>query len=136
MKVYLAKSNRCNPSDYMTIRNLLLSHNVEVLEYAGGVYNDVKLLSADMLVVLPESTKSPVILGKGLYMQIAAFGKQFGKNLWIVTDVLNLTVTHINSENLHLHDTLDYAKYSKYIDKNPVPKSLLNLLPSKYEIIL
>lgn len=57
MKIYLAKSNSCDPEVYMRVKAYILKNTVgvELLEYKGGPYTHDDLLSADLMVVIPPS---------------------------------------------------------------------------------
>jgi hypothetical protein len=135
MKIYLAKSNRCNPIDYINIRNLLLQHKIDILEYTGGDYTDTKLLSSDMLIVLPEIYSTAIKLGKGLYSQIKTFCRH-NENAWIVSNSVNFDVIKIDTSRLTIYNSTDYVNYGTYDSNCHKHVDLSNMLPLKYEIIL
>ena len=54
MKVYLAKSNSCDPEVYMRVKKYIKGNiKCELLEYSGGTYDPSVILMADYLVVIP-----------------------------------------------------------------------------------
>jgi hypothetical protein len=54
MKVYLAKSNSCDPEVYMKVKKYIKDNiKCELLEYSGGTYDPSVILMSDYLVVIP-----------------------------------------------------------------------------------
>lgn len=85
IKIYLAKSNLCNPEVLMHVRAFLNKQpNVEIVEYKGGQYRVDDLKSADCLIVIPPVFREgEVNIGKGLSSQITDFTKK--DNIVLVT---------------------------------------------------
>ena len=135
MKIYLAKSNKCSPSDYMRVRNALISENVEILEHTGGTYNHSKLLSADKLIVLPEKVGMPCTLGRGLYEQILAFISS-NRECYLVTNADNLLAVKIDEKKISVRNPLDWSMYAHYDDQETPRTMIASLVPFKYYIIL
>lgn len=84
MKVYLSKSNRCNPNHVMLVRQAIKDHyndidNFELLEFTGGTYTPEKLLSADLVFVVTEQDPIEsddvmlVVVGRGIYSEVRQF---------------------------------------------------------------
>src|SRR5688572_18299302 len=93
MKVYFAKSNKCNPDNVMRVRSMLQSLDCEVLEFTGGTYSDKDLVESEKLVILPDTmlSKDSARIGKGLYNQIETFGKTNGKDNILICYLITST---------------------------------------------
>lgn len=95
MRIYIAKSNKANPEYLLKVRDFLSKFkSVQILEYKGGSYDNTDLISADLLIVIPDLSEGindkRVVLGKGLYMQIDDFfTHQSIDGIFIVTGVNN-----------------------------------------------
>lgn len=74
-KIYLAKSNKANPDDLISVRGLLSKYDVEVVEYKGGTFSHKPMLECDKLFILPDLSyynedEDILGIGKGLHQQI------------------------------------------------------------------
>ena len=75
-KIYLAKSNRSDPTLVSKVRALLKELEIEIVEFTGGDYSDVPLLECDYLLVIPHNLEyedDRLFIGRGLYNQIDSF---------------------------------------------------------------
>lgn len=111
IKVYLAKSNLCDPDDITMVRNLLKDDNIELLEYRGGEYTDDDLLKADYMVVLPYHNSWHIkggnwkcFVGAGVYKQMVTFGKY--EKIFFINDVEDFTYARIQS--VEIYNQRDY----------------------------
>lgn len=131
MKIYLAKSNKCSPVDYMRVRNALISKDVEILEHSGGNYDRTKIAKAEKLVVLPEKVGMPTLLGRGIYEQILECDDSY-----IVTNAASLLVARINKSKLSIVNPTDWTAFAQYDDREIPRISISSILPMNYDIIL
>jgi hypothetical protein len=79
MKIYLSKSNRCNPNHVMMVRQELkdVFPNDQVVEFEGGSYDRRILEGADKIVMVAEARPKiieqdriiKVDIGRGLYTE-------------------------------------------------------------------
>lgn len=137
MKVYLAKSNRSNPIEYMEARHVIFSSGAELKEHLGGSYTHDDLLSCDTLVVLPEEAKSPTDLGRGLYEQIQV-ALEAEIPVYVIVESASTTpkVIRISERDLRLTNKNDYINWAR-LTQVPLKTTLLKgILPDKIEIIL
>lgn len=121
-KVYLAKSNRANPSELIALRRQLKDLGLKVVEYEGGHYSNEAMLECEYLIVLTSESGSvfvPKTLGKGLYTQIEDFCEftKYSKNVYVIVD------STLNSDNgkdtfycrkhhsLEIRDEFNYLYY-------------------------
>lgn len=129
MRIYIAKSNKANPDYLIKVRDFLSKFkSVQILEYKGGSYDNTDLISADLLIVIPDLSEgiedNRVVLGKGLYMQIDDFfSNQSIDGIFIVTGVDssgNLKYSYIDEVNEDgdydddFMEVLDNCNYIKY----------------------
>ena len=129
MRIYIAKSNKANPDYLLKVRDFLSKFkSVQILEYQGGGYDNTDLISADLLIVIPDLSEGikdkRVVLGKGLYMQIDDFfTHQSIDGIFIVTGVNNkgdIECSYIDEVNAYgayddtFMEVLDDCNYIKY----------------------
>ena len=129
MRIYIAKSNKANPDYLLKVRDFLSKFkSVQILEYKGGSYDNTDLISADLLIVIPDLSEGiddkRVVLGKGLYMQIDDFLlHQSIDGIFIVTGVNNkgdIECSYIDEVNAYgayddtFMEVLDDCNYIKY----------------------
>jgi hypothetical protein len=136
MKVYLAKSNRANPSDLITVRGELKKlEGIEIVEYSGGTYSHDSLSVCDYLVIVPQSNESPIILGKGLYEQIVELPVAY-----LVVSGSNpiVRMVAVNWDNLEVFDSYkpDYIRYAKYDYRKDRIQKLEDVFPQETIILL
>ena len=111
-KVYLAKSNKANPDLVSRVRQDLSKFNIEIVEFTGGTYTHKPLLGCDLLIVVPDLTNSDIIVGKGLYEQIDAFGNAKDvEDILIVTKLVNNEIFIDMIEDAYVDDSRDYVNY-------------------------
>lgn len=80
LKVYLAKSNECNPEVVAQVRAHLKTYNIDIVEFTGGMYSDKSLRDSEYLIVVPSLTDIQITdyeIGKGLYTQIDTFSTNY-----------------------------------------------------------
>jgi hypothetical protein len=135
MKIYLAKSNRCSPLDYMKVRSALSAKDVEILEHTGGNYSHNKLYTAEKLIVLPEKVGMPCTIGRGLYEQILAFGMN-SREVYIVTNSISMMAVKVDEKKLTVRNPLDWTLYAQYDDQETPRTFISSLVPMQYDIIL
>lgn len=129
-KVYLAKSNRSNPTHVSRVRAELEKYDVEIVEYTGGKYSNKPLLKCDYLVVIPDLSgydfnyhlkneneywyeEDDICLGKGLYNQISEFTEKQGddKSVMIIKYVDDVDIFYSYVKDTNLNDVDDYINY-------------------------
>ena len=111
-KVYLAKSNKANPDLVSKVRQNLSQFEVEIVEFTGGTYTHKPLLGCDLLIVVPDLTNNGIIVGKGLYEQIDAFGNAKDvEDILIVTKLVNNEIFIDMIEDMYVDDSRDYINY-------------------------
>ena len=145
-KIYLAKSNRANPNDVARVRQTLekYSNDIEILEYKGGNYSHKEVVSADILIVVPDLSEYDVEdyddgdnyidIGKGLHEQIENF-KYTHKNSSDCLVVYGVTDYHIYTSrvtDLDVADCDDYINYSTLIFDSNFSIDLSHLLESRF----
>jgi len=137
MKAYLAKSNRCNPTDYSVARQVIKNSGAELVEHNGGSYSNDNLLSSDIVIVLPEISTSPVNLGRGLYEQMIS-ALDHNIPVWVIVEnaVLLPRVARVSQSDLRLLGNNDYINWARLTLVPLNTSSLSGLLPEKIEIIL
>ena len=129
-KIYLAKSNRSNPTDVSRVRTMLETLDVEVVEFTGGEYSNKPLMSCDYLVVVPDlsskqtnkkfdryfnhSNESSVTVGKGIYTQICDFN---GENYYtydktFIIDNTDDIVNYGYFNNIEINNFQDYVNFA------------------------
>lgn len=114
-KIYFAKSNRANPNTVMKVRELLESHDVEVVEYRGGAFSHGPMLECDYLVILPEHddcsyADDELPLGRGLHEQIHSWRHEKHTSDMFIVNTKNLDVSEL--EDIEVADYDDYVNYS------------------------
>lgn len=116
LNVYLAKSNRSDPTTVSRVRIYLQNHAhvLKILEFKGGEYNNRDLISASLVVFVAEPCTSTI--GKGLYEQIKDCREKNVPFLFIYTSDINYYViedralgTHIKGE---INSFVNYANIS------------------------
>lgn len=131
-KVYLAKSNRSNPTHVSRVRAELEKYDVEIVEYTGGKYSNKPLLKCDYLVVIPDLStydfnfhlkheneywyeEDDICLGKGLYNQITEFTEKQGddKSVMIIKYVDDVDIFYSYVKGINLSDIDDYINYGR-----------------------
>ena len=83
-KVYLAKSNLVDPTNYIVIKGLLERYDCQVVEWKAGPNQQQDLLDCDILLVLMADIIPPMqnenikgyYVGRGIYGQLSDFNKQ------------------------------------------------------------
>ena len=72
----------------MQVREFLKNYNVEIVEFDGGEYNTDKLLSSDIVLILPHTLPKAFnydfYLGKGQYTEYSLIKKLKNKRLYFV----------------------------------------------------
>ena len=114
-KIYFAKSNRANPNTVMKVRELLESHDVEVVEYRGGAFSHGPMLECDYLVILPEHddcsyADDELPLGRGLHEQIHSWRHEKRTSDMFIVNTEDLDVWSF--EDLEVCDYDDYVNHS------------------------
>lgn len=130
-KVYLAKSNRSNPTQVSRVRAELEKYNLEIVEYTGGSYSNKPLLNSDYLVVIPDlsaydfdyhvnneykdgydEAENFVMLGKGLYNQISEFrAKNKVKKILVLKHIDEVDMLFSHPCDMGVEDSDDYINY-------------------------
>lgn len=117
-KVYLAKSNKCNPDHIFKVREILNDSNSETVEYKGGSFSHKPMLDCDMLVVLPDLSTyddgyKQVSVGKGLYQQIEVFQEEHpDKPIYVIHDCDDGWDPNISTiTDMEIEDYDDYIEY-------------------------
>lgn len=130
-KVYLAKSNRSNPTHVSRVRAELEKYNLEIVEYSGGSYSNKPLLNSDYLVVIPDlsnydfdyhinneykndydESENFIILGKGLYNQISEFrAKNKVKKILVLKYIDENDMFFSHPCDMDIEDSNDYITY-------------------------
>ena len=111
-RIYLAKSNKANPDLVSKVRQNLSQFEVEIVEFTGGTYTHKPLLGCDLLIVVPDLTNNGIIVGKGLYEQIDAFGNAKDvEDILIVTKLVNNEIFIDMIEDMYVDDSRDYINY-------------------------
>jgi len=110
-KVYLAKSNKCNPDNVQIIRKLLKNYDCEIIEHKGGSFSHKPMMKSDILIVLPylEEYVENNIVGRGLYSQIEEF-ERTGKPCLVVYNIDK----QISVGNIIDKEVLDYNDFFEY----------------------
>lgn len=118
INVYLAKSNRSDPTTVSRVRTFLKNHPrvLNVIEYSGGPYNHKDLTSSDFVVFITEPGTN--VIGKGLYGQIK---ECFDKGIEFILLYTGKTIPSakyaISKKELSLKDTInsdDFVNYSSF----------------------
>lgn len=82
MKIYLAKSNSCDPEVYMKVKKYIKDNiKCELLEYSGGTYDPGVILMSNYLIVIPPDFEfdkrlvnlPSILTGKGQFEQCRSF---------------------------------------------------------------
>lgn len=117
--VYIAKSNKCNPSHYMIAKGIISSNpNITIHEWIG-VNNPGDLVGSDLLIVIPDAVNAFGVVGKGLFAQINTFAAT-GKNAYVLsgikegTNVVN-NLPEVNIKKLHGCSVLPPSKQDGFI---------------------
>ena len=135
-KIYLAKSNRCNPDTLFKVREELKKYDCIVMEYNGGAYTDVDMLSCDMLLILTEKFNHDVtIVGKGLYNQIVTFNDKMNGLIFVLPHISDKPLLKI--ERLSLRKMNDFVEYADVVIsemKNCNLSSILDIKTHTYKI--
>lgn len=135
MRVYLAKSNRADPTRVAEVRSILKQFDCEVVEYTGGQYTNAPLLSCDILLTVLEDLKKGII-GKGLASQIQDFGKK--KEIFVVTNTQMIGNKKIFVSRLatsRILDSDDYISHSQVV-LNETVLDLADYLKAKEDIMM
>lgn len=103
-KVYLSKSNQCNPEDVMIVRTQLTKNGYEVVEYQGGEYSPEPLMNSDYIVVITLDKKRYV--GRGQYDQVrlCVSAPKFKNRMLFVTRIENGNIYVQEIRNINIHD--------------------------------
>lgn len=117
MKIYLAKSNKTTPFRVNLVRQCLSNLGVEVLEHdPKKPYSDTTLLSADYLMILPESP-SPfmAMIGKGLASQINTWKhhKRGKDNILIMSSVEITDLRACGLDDVEITNSRDWTNYAQ-----------------------
>lgn len=76
MKIYLSKSNLCDPVVTSAIRKAINTNDHELVEFRGGTYDIANVLSCDMVIVVTPPDASDNVdqntkkLGRGIYSEV------------------------------------------------------------------
>lgn len=133
MKVYLAKSNRANPTTVAEVRQALGQYECEIVEYTGGQYTNGPLLFSDILLLVLEDLKTGII-GKGLAQQIADFLPS-KKPILIVKTAGSGRINVSKLGTTRLIDNTDYIVHSKVVLNEDV-LSISEFLKQKQDILM
>lgn len=136
MRIYLAKSNRADPTRVAEVRSVLKQFECEVVEYTGGQYTNAPLLSCDMLLVVLEDNKRGII-GKGLASQIHDFSPK-KREIFVVTNTQMIGNKKIFVSRLatsRVLDDTDYIAHSQ-VFLNETVLDLADYLKAKEEITM
>jgi hypothetical protein len=130
MKIYLAKSNKTTPFRVNLVRQCLSNLGVEVLEHdPKKPYSDTTLLSADYLMILPE-TPSPfmAVIGKGLASQINTWKHHKGSkdNILIMSSVEITDLRACGLDNVEITNSRDWTNYAQMYGEVYEEDSLAN----------
>ena len=119
--IYLAKSNRSNPTHIMRVRALLneYSNHVNLFEYNGGYYSHNDLDKCEILLVIPDlggykQDENCVGLGKGLHEQILRFNADKTYNFTDTLVVIDVDDKYIGLTSIDCLDILDDCDYLNY----------------------
>lgn len=102
VKIYLAKSNKCNPETLINTRAIIEKHG-ECIEYKGGDWNAHKHLikECELLVLIPHpQTGDDMFIGKGLYTTLDDFTARFNDK-WCSSVILALESPEIGFISFH-----------------------------------
>ena len=142
LKVYLAKSNRCDFELVSKVRNYLKRFSqIELLEWVGGEYTDAEIKLANVIIFVTENPATyhdNYFVGKGLHKQLDTFVK----SKKVEDPLANAFVVNSLDENLYLDNITDYcindandwvSKYGSF-DTDGMAMNMWSLeaFPSKY----
>lgn len=138
MRIYLAKSNRCDADLYIRARAKVLEFSKknghDLMEHTGGTYNAEKLKISDILVVVPQiernGASSHIIIGKGIYSEIRYFNDLLKRPIYILSggsDSSKLGVFKFDDSYLRITDHDSWVFYAEYRDR-VVSSTLTNVL--------
>lgn len=122
-KIYLGRSNACNPSDVDNVKRILSGMDCEIVEFTGGVYSKDDVLECDILLLVPhqvqsEAPENAFCVGRGQYYQIANFrnknssllfdGRSPRQNVFIISEIGIQCLYLDEITDLEIHDDTDY----------------------------
>lgn len=113
MKVYLAKSNRANPTTVAEVRQMLGQFDCEVVEYTGGQYTNAPLLQSDLLLIVVEDLDTGIV-GKGLAQQMADF-QQTKRPILVVKNIGPRRLFVSKLATIRELDAYDYIAHSRVV---------------------
>lgn len=76
MKIYLSKSNLCDPVITSNVRKIVEKQDHELIEFRGGEYDISNVTSSDMVVVVTQPTAGSNVpdnskkIGRGIFSEI------------------------------------------------------------------
>ncbi len=76
MKIYLSKSNLCDPVVTSAVRKAIENNDHELVEFRGGTYDIANVLSCDMVIVVTSPNAGDNVnenmrkLGRGVYNEV------------------------------------------------------------------
>lgn len=112
MKVYLAKSNRANPTTVAEVRQMLGQFDCEVVEYTGAIYQ-CPLLQSDLLLIVVEDLDTGIV-GKGLAQQMADF-QQTKRPILVVKNIGPRRLFVSKLATIRELDAYDYIAHSRVV---------------------
>ena len=139
LKIYLAKSNRCDFELVSRTKNYLKRFSqIEVLEWVGGEYTNKDVHKCDVIIFITENPSSHLgnySVGKGLYTQLRDFCDTHNNHLE-KTFVLNSIDQDIYLDNIldfRIEDSKSWVNYGVFeTDGMAMNMWSLEAFPSKY----
>lgn len=141
MKIYLSKSNLCDPVVVSAVRKAIEKNNHELVEFRGGTYDISNVTSADMVIVVSAPGASDNVgietkkLGRGIFGEVkAALAKPIPVK--VVLGESNGSVLVADVLTAKLFNTEDWRTEYGVLTHNPVGEQLQTILAGSEEEIL
>ena len=150
MKIYICKSNNCDPDTLIHLRAMCRKENIDVLEHTGGQYDPLLIHEAQMIIIIPPdiaenktSIVESALVGKGLFSQANEFnGPKFlalrRENMVYFKDVTKVEVYDTNDWKIRYGkittDIFEYYRVSEMVGKFGVVSSDDQKMAMPFEI--
>ena len=141
MKIYLSKSNLCDPVITSAVRKVIENNDHELVEFRGGTYDIANVLSCDMVIVVTSPNAGDNVnenmrkLGRGVYSEIKnSLEKNIPVNIVLAESNGALYVCDI--VKVELFNTNDWKTEYGILTHNSVGVDLQTILNRNEEEIL